>query len=120
MRVIDEASQLKTRTKRNRNMKNTIKRIGAIVALATVFALPAMVVAGTGGAEFDPVWALITDWSQGALGRVIAGIMVLVGLVAGIGRQSIMSLAVGVGGGVGVFYAPTILDSVVSGALPVM
>jgi conjugal transfer pilus assembly protein TraA len=113
-------SDVKKRTKRNRSMKKIVKRFGAIAALATVFALPALVVAGTGGTEFDPVWNLITDWSQGALGRVIAGIMILVGLVAGVGRQSIMALAVGVGGGVGIFYAPTVLDSVVSGALPVL
>lgn len=96
------------------------KKAGFASFLALVALAPAAILAGTGGAEFDPIWTLITDWSQGALGRVIAGVMIIVGLVAGIGRQSIMSLALGVGGGVGIFYAPTILDAVVSGALPVV
>jgi conjugal transfer pilus assembly protein TraA len=95
-------------------------RVGVMMALAAVFLAPAAIMAGTGGTEFDPIWTLITDWSQGALGRVIAGVMVIVGLVGGIARQSIMALALGIGGGVGVFYAPTILDAVVSGALPVI
>ena len=101
-------------------MKKSFVRLGTAAALAAAFLAPAALIAGTGGSEFDPIWTLITDWSQGALGRVIAGVMILVGLVGGIGRQSIMSLALGVGGGVGIFYAPTILDAVVSGALPVV
>lgn len=93
---------------------------GVLTAVACALALPAAVVAGTGGTEFDPVWTLITDWSQGALGRIIAGSLVLVGIIAGVARQSLMSFAVGIGGGVGLFYAPTIIDATVTGTLPLL
>uniref|UniRef100_UPI0035A29C16 TraA family conjugative transfer protein n=1 Tax=Klebsiella pneumoniae TaxID=573 RepID=UPI0035A29C16 len=56
--------------------------------------------AGTGGKEFDDIWTTITDWTQGTLGRIIAGSMILVGIVGGIARQSIMAFAMGIGGGV--------------------
>ena len=92
----------------------------AWMALALLAVLPAFVMAGTGGTEFDPVWTLVTDWTQGALGRIISGAIVLIGIVGGIARQSLMSFAVGIGGGVGLFYAPTIIDAVVTGTLPVV
>jgi conjugal transfer pilus assembly protein TraA len=90
------------------------------LSIAAAVALPAAVMAGTGGTEFDAVWTLLTDWSQGALGRIIAGSMVLIGIIAGIARQSLMSFAVGIGGGVGLFYAPTIIDATVTGTLQLL
>ncbi|MNR61589.1 hypothetical protein D3C85_1833820 [compost metagenome] len=56
---------------------------------------------------------------QGTLGRVVAGSMVLVGIVSGIVRQSIMSFATGVGGGVGLYNTPTIIESIMTATLPV-
>ena len=93
---------------------------GTLAAVACAVALPAAVVAGTGGTEFDAVWTLITDWSQGALGRIISGSMVLIGIISGVARQSLMAFAVGIGGGVGLFYAPTIIDATVTGTLPLL
>lgn len=93
---------------------------GTVTAVACAIALPAAVMAGTGGTEFDPVWTLVTDWSQGALGRIISGTLVLVGIIGGIARQSLMSFAVGIGGGVGLFYAPSIIDATVTGTLPLV
>lgn len=79
---------------------------------ATQFAL-----AGTGGDTFDSIWITLTEWMQGTLGRVVAGSMVLVGIVSGIVRQSIMSFATGVGGGVGLYNTPTIIDSIMTATL---
>ena len=75
--------------------------------------------AGTGGDSFDSIWVTLTDWMQGTLGRVVAGSMVLVGIVSGIVRQSIMSFATGVGGGVGLYNTPTIIESIMTATLPV-
>lgn len=100
--------------------KKLSNKASLAMALTAAFVAPSMVVAGTGGSEFDPVWTLITDWSQGSLGRVIAGSIILVGIIAGVARQSMMAFAVGIGAGVGLFYAPTIIDAVVGGALPVL
>ncbi len=97
-----------------------MKKTQIALAVAAAVATPAMIMAGTGGTEFDPVWTLVTDWSQGALGRIIAGSLVLVGIIAGVAKQSLMSFAVGIGGGVGLFYAPTIIDATVTGTLPLV
>ena len=75
--------------------------------------------AGTGGEAFDDVWSTLTDWTQGTLGRIIAGSMVLVGIVGGIARQSLMAFALGVGGGMGLYNTPTVVESVMSATLPV-
>ena len=76
--------------------------------------------AGTGGEAFDDVWSTLTDWTQGTLGRIIAGSMVLVGIVGGIARQSLMAFALGVGGGMGLYNTPTVVESVMSATLPVV
>jgi len=73
--------------------------------------------AGGGGMEFEDVWMEIKDWSQGTLGRIIAGAMILVGLVGGIVRQSLIALAIGIGGGLGVYNAPEIIESIVGATL---
>ena len=97
--------------------KQTMVRVATVAAMLV---LPAVVMAGTGGTEFDGVWTIVTDWIQGSLGRTIAGLLVLVGVIAGIARQSLMALAVGIGGGVGLFYAPSVIDATMTAALPIL
>ena len=94
----------------------------ALMALVAVAAttLPEIALAGTGGGAFDPVWTMLTDWSQGALGRIIAGALILVGIVAGIARQSLMAFAVGIGAGIGLYNAPTVINSIFVATLPVL
>ena len=76
--------------------------------------------AGTGGAAFPDVWDTLKDWTQGTLGRIVAGAMVLVGIVGGIARQSLMAFALGIGGGMGLYNTPTVVESVMSATLPVV
>lgn len=88
-------------------------------AVSAVFAIMATeAYAGTGTGTFDSVWQTLTDWSQGTLGRIIALSMIFVGVVAGITRQSIMSFAVGLGAGVGLYNAPDIVESIMQATLP--
>lgn len=82
-----------------------------------LFILTSTALAGGAGMEFEDVWQQIKDWSQGTLGRIIAGAMVLVGLVGGIVRQSLIALAIGIGGGLGIYNAPDIIESIVSATL---
>ncbi len=74
-------------------------------------------VAGTGGEEFADVWDTLKEWIQGTLGRVVCGSMILVGIVAGVARQSISAFAVGIGGGIGLYNTPTVIESVLSATL---
>lgn len=79
--------------------------------------MPELALAGTGGTEFDSIWTTLTDWMEGTLGRIAAGAMILVGIIAGVARQSLMSFAVGIGGGLGLYNAPTVLDGVMTAGL---
>lgn len=93
------------------------KRNLFFLSAAMLLIMLSLAYAGTGGMEFEDVWMEIKDWSQGTLGRIIAGAMILVGLVGGIVRQSLIALALGIGGGLGVYNAPEIIESLVSATL---
>ncbi|MVF24168.1 pili assembly chaperone [Methylocaldum sp. BRCS4] len=73
--------------------------------------------AGAGGAEFNDIYATLTGWVSGILGRVIAICFVIVGLVAGVVRGSIMGFVMGVASGVGLFATPTIIDNIVTAVI---
>ena len=87
-----------------------------LCAIALAIA-PTHALAGTGGTEFDPVWQTVQDWSQGTLGRIIACSMIVVGLVMGVARQNIMSFAIGTAAGMGLYNAPTVIQSVMTATL---
>jgi len=78
------------------------------------------VLAGTGGTEFSSTYTLLTGWMTGILGRIIAITFIIVGLVAGVMRQSIMGFVVGIAAGLGVFVAPNIIDGIVTATLPIL
>jgi len=80
-----------------------------------IFFMPHNAYAGEGGSEFSSVWDTLKDWSQGTLGRIIAGSMILVGIVGGIVRQSLMSFAIGIGGGMGLYNSSTVIESIMTG-----
>ncbi|MBF4354858.1 TraA family conjugative transfer protein, partial [Vibrio anguillarum] len=86
--------------------------IGALGLMALMISEPSF--AGTGGDAFTDVWDTLKDWTQGTLGRIVAGAMVLVGIVGGIARQSLMAFALGIGGGMGLYNTPTVVESVMS------
>ena len=68
-------------------------------------------------AEFADVWDTLKEWIQGTLGRVVCGSMILVGIVAGVARQSISAFAVGIGGGIGLYNTPSVIESVLSATI---
>ena len=92
--------------------------IGALGLMALMISEPSF--AGTGGDAFTDVWDTLKDWTQGTLGRIVAGAMVLVGIVGGMARQSLMAFALGIGGGMGLYNTPTVVESVMSATLPVV
>ena len=75
------------------------------------------VYAGTDNGAFDEVWITLKDWTQGTLGRIIAGAMILVGIVGGIARQSIIAFATGIGSGLGLYNAPDIIETIMTATL---
>ncbi len=70
-----------------------------------------------GSSEFEKVWIQIKYWIQGRLGHIIAGFMVLVGIVGGVRNGSLMAFAVGIGCGLGLHYAPDIITGLMGATL---
>ena len=98
----------------------TSKRWVARTAAIVTALVPVIAMAGTGGSEFEDIWITLTDWVEGTLGRIIAAGIVVVGIVAGIVRQSLMAFAVGIGGGMGLYNTPTIINEILTATLPVV
>ena len=101
----------------------TTKTAGWILILGLALT-PLLALAGTDGAlegsEFEEVYTLLQGWMTGFLGKVIAIAFILVGLVAGVMRQSIMGFVVGVAAGVGMLVAPGVIDNMYGATLPLV
>ena len=72
------------------------------------------VYAGDGGQEFEDVWTTLKDWTQGTLGRIIAIAIVLVGVIIGVARQSLIAFAICIAGAMGLYQAPTIIEALLT------
>lgn len=93
-------------------MKRRILRGVFLSAALLLLAIP--VYAGTGGSEFQEIYSTLIDWTQGYLGKAMAAGIFLTGMAIGIVRQSLMSIVMGIGGGMAVNYTPSIIDAVVT------
>lgn len=87
------------------------------MVLAMTLVVAGTAVAGTGGDTFDSVWITLTDWMQGTLGRILIGLMILTGIGAGVLRQSLMPFVTGVGGGIGLYAAPDVIESIMTATI---
>ncbi len=101
-------------------IKHTHLAAAAIAVASLALLAPDTVLAGAGGLEFQDTYTMLTGWLTGMLGRIIAITFIIVGLVAGVMRQSIMGFVVGIAAGLGVFVAPNIIDNVVAATLPIV
>ena len=99
---------------------NTLLTAALLSAVALTLLGPESALAGTGGTEFQATYDMLIGWMTGLLGRIIAIAFIIVGLIAGVARQSIMSFAIGIAAGLGIFMAPDIIDAVVSATLPIV
>lgn len=94
-------------------MKTPKFRTTRLVMAAGLLALaPGMVLAGTGGTEFNPALAQLQGWIEGDLGRLIAIGLLIVGMAMGIVRQSVMAAVPAIATGLVLSLAPTVLNSI--------
>ncbi len=103
-------------------MNNILKKFAfpLLVLLGMSAAIAGVATGGANTGDFDVIVGILTDWTTGTLGQAVAISMVIVGLIAGIARQSLMALVIGVGGGMGLSYAPTVINNVFSAGIPLM
>lgn len=76
------------------------------------------VFASSGGGEFDEIWEKLKEWMQGTLGKVLALVAILVGVVMGIGRQNLMAFVIGPAIGIGLYYSPDLIDGLMAASVP--
>ncbi|EMW6613282.1 conjugal transfer protein TraA [Escherichia coli] len=101
----------------NASSKNNALFLFLGLMVVVFLLMPDQAHAGTGGGAFDDVWETLKEWTQGTLGRIVAGAMILVGVVGGIARQSLMAFAMGIGGGMGLYNSPLVVESIMSATL---
>lgn len=97
------------KTLNSANLKSVLAT-SAIIALGVA----AVYANGTEQTGFSDVWKTITDYMQGSLGRVLVGLIVIVGVAAAVVRQSLMVFAVAVGAAIGLYYSPNIIDGMMA------
>lgn len=102
------------------NTLKTCLESKSAIAMVTVMAMTLLApdaMAGTSGTEFDDIWTLLSGWTQGTLGKVIALAMFMVGVASGIVNQSIIAVATGIGGALALYYGPTVIEGVVAAVI---
>lgn len=103
----------------SQNTTVDMKKVGllgfaALLVVACFALIPDIAHAGAGGTAFDDVWLWLKDNIQGTLGRIIVGAMIIVGIIGGVAKQSLIAFAIGVGGGIGLYNTPLVLENMVS------
>lgn len=91
------------------NLLNAKRFAAPLIALALV---SSAAVAGTGGTEFDAMYTMVRDWTEGTLGKLLAVAAFLIGMGMGIVKQSIIAIVLGIGFALALAYAPGIIDAV--------
>jgi conjugal transfer pilus assembly protein TraA len=98
-----------------KNISNKQKLLLLAVASAMIV-LPEIASAGT-DATFGTAVQTITEWLSGSLGRLISMALIAVGIIGGIARQSLMGFAIGIGSGLGLANAGTIIGTMYTATL---
>lgn len=96
-------------------MKKFMQKYGLLTLLMGLVAGTAA--AGTGGTEFDTMYEMVVDWTEGTLGKLLAVTAFLIGMGMGVIRQSILAVVLGIAFALTLAYAPQIIDAVFTFAI---
>ena len=88
------------------------KKLASIAGVAAFIAASAAFATTSSDTDFNQVVGLLTGWAQGSLGRTLALGMFVVGIAAGIMRQSVMAAVAGVAGALVLNYGPGVIDTI--------
>lgn len=89
----------------------------AALALGLALIVPGLAIAGTGGTEFNDIYDLLSNWAKGTLGKVISLAIFMVGIAAGIVRQSVIAAVAGVAGAMVMYYGPGVIENIVTAVI---
>ncbi len=88
------------------------KKLNAVLAAVALAGASLAIATTSTDTDFAAVVTLLTNWSQGTLGRTLALGMFVVGIAAGIVRQSVMAAVAGVAGALVLNYGPGVIDGI--------
>jgi conjugal transfer pilus assembly protein TraA len=91
-------------------MKDILKKVCFPLFLLGLMLIPRMVFAGT-DITFDDMTMMLTDWTEGSLGKGFAILALLFGVGMAAVRQSFIALFSGIGVALGATIGPGILDN---------
>lgn len=89
-----------------------------VPVVLTAVLVPTLVFAGGGATgDFADAYDTLVEWAEGDLGRIISVGLLVVGLAAGIVRQSVMAAAPAAAAGLALSVGPGIIDEIFGAAL---
>ena len=89
-----------------------------VPVVLTAVLMPTLVLAGGGATgDFADAYDTLVEWAEGDLGRIISVGLLVVGLAAGIVRQSVMAAAPAAAAGLALSVGPGIIDEIFGAAL---
>lgn len=98
-----------------------MKKINKITAVLSVLMLTVVAIAmatttstSTIGDPMGTTYSDLHAWAQGSVGKTITLACIMVGVVIGVARQSLMAFAIGIFMGLGIYNSPGIIDTIFS------
>ena len=85
------------------------KKLAGVVGLSVLSGVALATAADT---DFAAVVTQLTNWTDGSLGKVLALAIFVVGMAAGVVRQSLMAAVAGIAGAMVLSYGPAIITNV--------
>lgn len=102
------------------SMKETMLTTGLLLSLLVLMAVNtdiALASTSTSDNTFSSFTDQLTKWIEGSLGKGIAIAFVIVGIITGIARSSLMAIAIGMGAALGLSLTPTVIEKIFTATL---
>lgn len=84
------------------------------LTIALALAIPALVIAGAGGTEFNTIYGVLSGWMTGTLGKIITVALIITGVAMGVVRQTVIAAVPGIAAGLVMAYAPGVIDNILT------
>lgn len=89
----------------------------ALFAVAGLAAVEPALAATSSDTTFSSIYDTLKSWAEGTLGKVVAISMFMVGLAAGIVRQSVMAVVAGLAAALVMAYGPGVIEGMFSAVI---